>query len=178
VSRKIAAIVEYPSGLTGNRLGATGVTLRVLPDSNIYDKFIDLPCIRNRILELIQRDRIELLQPHIIRSQLAATPDISRREALLSIPAKTVPVDGMLAGYSCAGDRVGDGSGGLKTDVMLKDKKPTPGHTRDALIATTAATEADVLVTEDRQLGNKIKSMKPTIQVWNFADFESHLANL
>jgi predicted nucleic acid-binding protein len=58
-----------------------------------------------------------------------------------------------------------------------EDKKPTPGNIHDALIATTAAMEADVLVTEDRRLRNRAKLVKPTMHVWNFTDLESYLAN-
>ena len=79
---------------------------------------------------------------------------------------------------------MGDGSGGIKIDDIMKkkqpheeDKKPTYGNIRDALIATTAATEADVLVTEDRRLRNRAKLVKPTMHVWNFADLDSYLAN-
>jgi hypothetical protein len=153
------------------------VTLRVLIDSNIYDKFIEPPCILNRILELIGSQKIELLQPHIVRSQLAETTDISKRDKLLSIPTRAVPLDGFLAGYSSAGDRVGDGAGGIKIADILKKKKPTRGHIEDALIATTAATEADAFVTEDKKLANKMRSAKLSIQLWTFADFDSHLAH-
>lgn len=154
------------------------VTLRVLIDSNIYDKLIDPPCILNRILQLIRSAKIELLQPQIIRSQLAETPDIPKRDKLLSIPTRAVPVDGFLASYSGAGDRVGAGSGRIKIDDILKKKKPTREHIVDALIATTAATEADAFVTEDKRLRTKMRSATPSIQLWTFADFEAHLAHL
>ncbi len=177
-SGKIATIGEYHSGLPGNGLRGYRVTLRVLIDSNIYDKFIDPPCILNRILELIRIGKIELLQPQIIRSQLAEMTDIRKRDKLLSIPTRAVPGDGFLAGYSGAGDRVGAGSGRIKIDDILTKKKPTRGHIEDALIATTAVTEADAFVTEDKRLGNKMRSAKLSIQLWTFADFESHLSHL
>jgi hypothetical protein len=158
--------------------------LRILLDTCIYDKIIASPRLCERIHELIRSKKIEIVQPHIVRSQLEDAPE-SKREKLLSIPVRVIPVDAFLAGYSRAGDRVGDGSGGIKIDDIMKkqkpherDKKLTPRQYRDALIATTAATEAGVLVTKDRRLRNRAKWVKPTMHVWNFSEFESHLANL
>jgi predicted nucleic acid-binding protein len=156
--------------------GSEEMILRILLDTCIYDEIITSPRLSDRIHELIRSERIEIIQPHIIRSQLEAAPE-SKRKALLSIPVRVIPVDGLLAGYSSAGDRVGSGSGGIRIEEMLKNKKPTPGNTRDALIATTAATETDVFVTKDRRLRNRMKSMSPSTQIWNFTDLESHLAN-
>jgi hypothetical protein len=160
------------------------VTLRILLDNCIYDEIIASPSLFDRIHELIRSKSIEIVQPHIIRSQLEKAPEW-KREKLLSIPVRVIPADGFLAGYSSAGDRVGDGSGGIKIDDIMKkqkpheeDKKPTCGNTQDALIATTAATEADIFVTEDRGLRNRVKLMKPSIRSWNFADFESNVASL
>jgi hypothetical protein len=163
--------------------GLKKMIMRILPDTCIYDKIIASPHLYDHIRELIRSKRIEIVQPHIITSQLEQAPE-SKREKLLSIPARVIPVDGFLTGHSGAGDRVGDGSGGIKIDDIMKkkqpheeDKKPTPGNIHDALIATTAAMEADVLVTEDRRLRNRAKLVKPTMHVWNFADLESYLTN-
>jgi hypothetical protein len=160
-----------------NRGKGNRVTLRVLLDSCIYDEIIASPNLLDRVHKLIRNKIIEILQPHIVRGQLENAPE-SKREQLLSIPARVVPVDGFLTGYSSAGDRVGSGSSEITIDDVLQNKKPTCGNNRDALIATTAATEADIFVTIDRKLRNRVNSMKPSIRVWNFVDFESHLAQL
>ena len=46
-----------------------------------------------------------------------------------------------------------------------------PNHAEDALIASTAAGEADVLVTNDSRLAAKIQRERVQVQVWNWGEF-------
>jgi hypothetical protein len=50
-----------------------------------------------------------------------------------------------------------------------------PKHAEDALIASTAAAAADVLVTNETRLTSKIKRAEFPVSVWNWDQFVAWL---
>ncbi len=62
--------------------------------------------------------------------------------------------------------------GGGAGDVTVEDVL-TPGrrHAEDALLAATASCHADVFVTEDQRLRNRIVAKNPRVKVWDYAEF-------
>ena len=63
----------------------------------------------------------------------------------------------------------GSGAGVSVQDVQTKGR----GKSNDALLATTASGEAEVLVTEESQLAEKVTASPAKCNVWNFSDFET-----
>lgn len=72
-------------------------------------------------------------------------------------------------GLACLGN--GE-AGGLHYEEI---QKGNPQHIEDALIALAAAKEADILVTDDKRLGKKVKAAASTLQVWCFADLVAYI---
>ena len=118
--------------------------------------------------------RLIIIGNHVVRDQLAATSDPARKAHLLAVydalPKRDVPTEGALWGISKWGESTwGDGG---HTGISLTDAKTggRGGH-HDALIATTAAGHADVLVTNDSDLAKKIEPSQAVCLVWSFDDF-------
>src|SRR5215469_6423093 len=63
----------------------------------------------------------------------------------------------------------GSGSGVSVQDVETNGR----GKSNDARMSTTASGEAEVLVTEERQLAEKVTASPAKCKVWNSCDFET-----
>jgi len=143
-------------------------------DSMIYDKLIAEPGMVERLNALSKMGLIILLSTHIQEDQLADIPDPAKKSEVSRIVRRCVPTSGALVGISKVGMcTVGNGGRGGVTvaDVLTKGG----GHAHDALIATTAAKEADVLVTDEKRLPKRVKATKSSFQVWSFDQFKSHV---
>jgi hypothetical protein len=94
--------------------------------------------------------------------ELAATPDVARREALLNVvPRERVPTSVAVWDVSRWGEaELGDGS----------DYEAVRGESRqryrDAIIAATAESKAQVLVTEDQDLASRSRD-RLRVTVWD-----------
>ena len=137
---------------------------RIAIDSNIADNILDEPGLAGEIGEAAGGSRLIFITNHVVRDELARTPNVGRRERLLAVydalPKRDVPTHGGVSGISkWGGFRWGDPSH-LKTSGR--------GALRDALIGMTAAGEADVLVTEDDDLKAKVRERVPILEVWSF----------
>ena len=149
---------------------------RIAIDTHIVDKIMDAPGCLAKIQDAGKQGSLIIIGNHIIRDQLSKTPDADRKARLLSVydalPKTEVPTWGGIWGISqwgmsCWGD--GEGSGVAIKDVQTKGR----GRSTDALIATTASGEADVLVTEDSDLAKKIGASTARCEVWSFSEFET-----
>ena len=146
---------------------------RIAIATEIVDLIADTPGALEAIQRAAKTRRLIIVTSHIIRDQLTATGDPTRRGLLLNIcdalPAESVPTHGFVLGVSRLGEaRLGDGR---QSGVSIGKVRPSGrGGMQDALIATTASGEADVLVTEDRDLCKKVKASSARCAVWSFAD--------
>jgi hypothetical protein len=120
---------------------------------------------------------LRILTTHVQRDELAAIPDVGKRQAVLCVPGQVVPTPGAVVGLSRIGQsRLGEGSADNLDIPAIQ--KGNPKHSEDALIAVTAATEGCILVTEDAALAKKVLAKASKTQVWDFQMFAAHVAEL
>jgi hypothetical protein len=150
--------------------------IRIAIDAHIVDKIVDTTGFLLKVQAAAKKDCLIIISNHIVRDQLVDTPDVERRERLLdvydSLPKKEVPTWGGIWGLSQWGKaRWGDGSG---SGVAIEDVRTGGrGGSQDAVIATTASGDADVLVTEDKHLRKKLEKSTAHCEVWDFSKFET-----
>lgn len=149
---------------------------RVAIDTQIVDRILDTAGVLEEINAAAKRCALVVISNHVVRDELEATPEPDRRERLLrvydALQRKDVLTRGGIYGVSKYGmARYGDGS---ETGISLSEARTQGrGRSRDALIATTAAGEADVLVTEDQTLAKRVRTSKAKCKVWSFSEFLS-----
>jgi predicted nucleic acid-binding protein len=155
--------------------------MRAMLDSNAFDQFLIFDDAVDALNDLTRRGLLVIVTTHVQRDELGAiTRDPEKRVKLLAIMDRLVmtevPTDGGIWGTSKWGaSKWGDGTGTLRiSDIMTTN----PKHAEDALIAITAGAEADLLVTEERDLPNKIKRKTDRPEVLTFAQFMERMRTL
>ncbi len=146
--------------------------MRLMLDTMIYDEIVETPGILELLPRLVDEGEMEILVPHIQEDELANDPDERKRAEVAKIPRQEIPTRGAVWDTS-KWDKAtwGDGSeGGVGVNEIRSERG---GHTHDALIATSAAGNADVLVTEDNRLKNRLKDSNSICEVWTFERFRS-----
>jgi predicted nucleic acid-binding protein len=146
-------------------------------DTNCYDEILRRDGLLNRLNHLTAAEKITILQTHIQEDELSAVPDIEKRERLLDVyrqlAAERIPTDGAAWDVSKWGQATYGGGTG---EIQFGDiRRTNPRDARDALIATTASSQADILVTGDSELTKRIRAKNPNLKVWTFASFLEHL---
>lgn len=146
-------------------------------DTQIYDRIITESGLAERLNLLSKVGKLEILATHIQQDEIAAITDERKRTAVQQIMTRCVPTSGAIWGVSKWGMCTwGDGSaGGFSID---KIRSPSKGHTADGLIATTAAKDADVLVTEDSRLTKRLKALDSQCAVWEHSRFRTYVFGL
>ncbi len=145
--------------------------MRIMLDSNVFDKLLADPDALQRVIWLEESGRSVLVSTHVQRDQLAATPQPKRSLLLgLGLEFEEVPTSGAVWGVSKWDEATwDDGVGDVKLSDVISDKG---NHIEDALIATTAAAHCEVLVTDEKKrLPNRIKTTGSKLIVWNFEEF-------
>ncbi|HUU19501.1 MAG TPA: hypothetical protein VMW72_20295 [Sedimentisphaerales bacterium] len=148
--------------------------MKFMLDSMVYDKIVATPQMVDRLNQLSKDGKVVVLCTHIQQDELACISDKQKREAVAKIIRKHVPTSGGVYDVSKWDQFTwGDGSsGGFGIDDVRSDSKK---HTNDALIATTAARDADVLVTEERRLANRMKALHSSCKVWAFDRLKEYI---
>ncbi|MFD6490698.1 hypothetical protein [Streptomyces sp. NPDC060188] len=126
---------------------------RVVFDSNAIDPIADTPEAYERIKKAVDTGALEVLYTHISIDELAEIPDLDRRQRLLLL---LVSIGRLVATGSAVLDfsrldfcRLGADEGEASFDGL---RSGSIRHTKDALIADTAAHEHCALVTNERRL--------------------------
>lgn len=148
--------------------------MKIMLDTQIYDWIIDTPEMVERLNRLSREGKVRILCTHIQEDELVRIPDEKKRAAVASIIKEKVPTSGGVFNVSKWNEfSWGDGSpGGFSIDDV---RSPSKGHTEDALIATTAVRDADVLVTEDRRLANRMQTLSARCQIWRFDELKKYV---
>jgi len=142
---------------------------RVMIDSNVYDEIVAVPGLTSTLRRLIHEGDLELVVCHVQEDEIQRTPDPAWRETLESVPvSREVPSAVFVLGWSRLGRARlgGEQQGDLSYEGLAGPNRRNVG---DALIALTAANEADALVTQEHRLQSQLAS-KP-LPVWTFDDF-------
>jgi len=152
---------------------------RIAFDTNTVNRIADVPGLIGKILDAAARTPFIIIENPMVRFEIDQTGDSARREELLRVwnglPKEKVLTHGGYygVGLKWGGSLYGDGSDtGLSLDQARTRGR---GGARDAIIATTAAGEADVLVTDDNQLALRVRSSSAPCEVWTFEQFVSFL---
>jgi hypothetical protein len=147
--------------------------VKYLLDSMIYDQLARDDECRELLLQRCKEGIVEILVTHIQFDQLRATPDSAKRDALLAvamtIPSTKISTDGAVWGMSKWGEaKWGPGTG----DVQIGDiTRGNPRHNADGLLVATASSGADVFVTEETRLPNKVRRYNSKLKVMSFNEF-------
>ncbi|MSO85492.1 MAG: hypothetical protein EXR02_06765 [Rhodospirillales bacterium] len=116
--------------------------MKIMLDSNVYDQIIARDGFSNRLNEAVQRGHIEILKTHIQDDELTRIPDPEKVRAVSEVPGQEINTSGSVWGVSKWGKSCwGDGPADIKFDDIQRGNSK---HTNDALIAITAAAQADV----------------------------------
>ena len=148
--------------------------MKLMLDTQIYDLIVDTPGMTERLNELSREGKVVVLSTHIQEDELAEIPDKRKRAAVARIVKEKVPTSGAIWDISRWDEGTwGDGSsGGMSIDEV---RSPSAGHGKDALIATTAARDADILVTNDTRLANRVRTLDAPFDVWSFDEFREYV---
>ena len=150
--------------------------VRAMLDTMIFDLIAADETLGTQLATAIATGQLQLLTTHIQEDQLAAIPDAATRDRIDSIPRRRVATRGAVIGVSRVGQaRIGTKGGNRVIEAIGLRKR---GHVEDALIAVTAAREADVLVTEDQRLTRRAKAECPGLEVWGWEQFAQHARSL
>lgn len=125
---------------------------------------------------LHQSGQIEILITHIQEDELSRIPNKTKRELVMKVPGNRVSTEGAIWNVSRYGEATfGSGGGDLKIEDI---QKGNPSHSEDALIATTAAAKADILVTDEGTLPKRIRTSGSKVKVWDFLEFQKYISNI
>jgi len=151
--------------------------MRIMLDTNIYDWIIETPEMVKRLKQLSEENKLVILCTHIQEDELANIPN-EKRTAITEIKEilKKVPTNGAVYDVSRYGEATYDDGGTCGIGISdIRSSKKREKHVHDALIATTAARYADVLVTEDKRLAKRMGEASTPCRVWSFAEFKEYV---
>ncbi len=146
--------------------------MRLILDTMIYDKLLKDPLTLPRLVSMQERGDALIFKTHVQKDEFEAIADEAARRkrlALYDALGSEVPTEGMVWDVSpWDKSKWGGGAGDVTVEDVL-----TPGrrHAEDALLAATASCHADVFVTEDQRLRNRIVAKNPRVKVWDYAEF-------
>ena len=145
--------------------------MKIMLDTQIYDRLADRPPLISALNSLQDRTELSVLSTQIQEDELAGMKDASKAYEVAKLSRERAHTAGGVYGTSKYDTGTyGDGSG---SGISIEDvRSPSKRHSRDALIATSASMHADVLVTEDRRLANRLKRLSPRCQLWTFSKLE------
>jgi hypothetical protein len=150
--------------------------MRLMLDTQIYDRLAAKPGLIATINGLQHANVASVVSTQIQEDELTGITEPVKASEVAKVRRELVPTAGAVYGVSKYGTATyGDGSAsGISIDDVRSASK---GHTRDALIATSASMHADVLVTDDGRLTRRLRSLSTKCDVWSFAKLESWIAS-
>ncbi|MDO8444776.1 MAG: hypothetical protein Q7T53_01495 [Deltaproteobacteria bacterium] len=141
---------------------------KVIFDCNVYDKLYHCPDLQGKISRLISENKLMVMVTSTIRRELEISPFKGVPEWFHT---EIIGDSVFLSEYSLTDvDRVGEG------DIYDVHK----GHSknfRDAIIADTAHTDADIFVSEDNRCRQRFKKISDSCKSMSFSEFENWLNN-
>ncbi len=113
-------------------------------DTNVYDRIVARAGFTARLARAVQNGEIEILRTRVQDEEIQRIPDAVRRAAMQKVPFRRIPTN----------------------EAAWSAGNPHPSE--DDMIAATAEAAADVLVTEDKDLGERVKATTRRLEVWRF----------
>jgi predicted nucleic acid-binding protein len=153
--------------------------LRVMLDTNVFDRIIETPGLTGQLQSLVGSSRLDIVVTHVQEDELAGIQDTMKRRAIQQVPRRSVPTAVFVLDVSRLGQaRLGEGHEGALEYATLHGENPK--RIRDGVIALTAAAEAEELeafVTLDDRLARRVKAKAKTLKVWNFTEFQLRVSS-
>jgi predicted nucleic acid-binding protein len=148
--------------------------MRVMLDSNVHDRLEADQAVLGILREHIAEGRIKLVSTHVQRDELSLAPE-PKRTALMAIYGLTESVSTTGAVWDVS--RWGECSWSTDEESasIVALMAGNANHAEDALIAATAASEAEVFVTNDARLASKIQRANLSVKVWSWDEFVASL---
>jgi hypothetical protein len=135
--------------------------IRAMCDTMIFDKIVADADVLARLND--QGCPVTVISTHVQDDELAAIGDESKRAAVARVPRENVPTADFVAGFSRLGmARLGEG----EVYEQVRGEVKSPKHSRDGIIAGTAKTDADVLVTDDHRLARRCEEIGFPVWGW------------
>jgi predicted nucleic acid-binding protein len=125
------------------------VPKRVMLDTNVYDLVVARAGFTARLQQAVRAGAVEILRTRVQEEEIARIPDPKKRAALRKIPGRR---------------------------IETVSPPPGPWPSDDALIAMTAEAEADALVTEDKELRERVAATR--LEVWRFDQLVDFIGSL
>ena len=148
--------------------------MKLMLDTQIFDHLTAKPTLISTLNLLQENKKVAIISTHIQEDELAGIKDKEKSRTIARINRVLVNTTGAVYGVSKYGrSTYGDGS---TSSVSIHDIRPpnTNNHTHDALIATSASRHADIFVTEDKRLRNRLESLtQKKCKIWNFLELEN-----
>jgi hypothetical protein len=93
--------------------------LRVMLDTNIFDRIIETPGLADHLQSLTASDRLDIVVTHVQEDELAGIQGTEKRRAIQQLPRRSIPTAAFVLGISRLGQaRLGEGhEGGLEYDT-------------------------------------------------------------
>lgn len=155
-----------------------GCPMLVVFDSNVYDALADDETLLQSLTVALDSGRLRLFTTHVQRDELAAVPDLQRRERLLAVLqlAEPVATGGLVMGSSrLAEARLLSEAGATLFDDKMRNGASDVRGTNDALIISTARFEEATLVSQDRRCRARARRAGvPSIDVEEFVERLNH----
>jgi rRNA-processing protein FCF1 len=130
---------------------------RVLLDSNALDPMLTQIGAYEVLHEAVGSAKLEVFYTHVTVDEIAATPDLSKRQWLLSLLVflgQPIATSGFVVGFS----RLDFGRVMADDDVAFAPlTSGNAKHSRDALIAHTAWHEGYALITNEKRLAARAR---------------------
>ena len=113
-------------------------------DTNIYDRIVARAGFTARLARAVRSGEIEILRTRVQDEEIQRIPDAARRAAMQKVPFRRIPTN----------------------EAAWSQANPHPSE--DDMIAATAEAAADVLVTEDKDLRERVTAKGTGLDVWRF----------
>jgi hypothetical protein len=144
--------------------------MRIMLDSNVHDLIMTDRAVLSEIRQRVAGGRLTFVSTHVQRDELSLAPEPKRAELLAIYGlAEKVSTTGAVWDVS-SWDECSWGTSEVSA-ALVALMSGNPKHAEDALIAATAAGEADALVTNDTRLVSKIRRAELSVNVWSWSEF-------
>ena len=144
-------------------------------DTNVFDALAESDEVLDTACWACDAGLVAFEVTHVQEEQLSNIPADEQEKAgrIARVPRTVVPTAGFMLGVSVLGGAALDDSDAV--DRVRRDSSDE-GTWRDALIASTAARDRRVMVTDDALLAKRATAIG--IEVWSCAELVEHLKGL
>ena len=139
---------------------------KIVLDTNIFNHIESDDVIKTLINSLINSNKIEIIVPANVVRELNEGP-------FQGVPdwfeVKQITDSVFILDHTPLGE------GRLGSGEVFSEHKGESKNISDAVIVDTAATDADIFVSNDKRARNRLKNIKSSFQVYDLEEFRTYL---